>query len=229
MTMADVIHAAALVDFCVAVYGNVDDTPVNDEERLNLCWRWFVNLTRRQQIPFTVMEPQVRLTFLMLEQFTLAISALIRHRFSTTQHPNRNRLRLLPVGNNTTVVGNGAMLVEHALGFLVQFVTVRHLTKTTHDHLCSQPELFSNAVIQSLLQRVFAKHLTVPSVFTDSVASSIRSFKRYLERIGLLWRMNEFDLSCQFHILILSRRTHKVNQLRKERAPFFPTPKGGDS
>src|SRR5260221_6274086 len=124
MPMADVIDAAAFVDFSVAIYGNVNDATVNTQERLDLCWRWFVNLARRQQIPFPVMEPQVRLAFLMLEQFALAISALIRHRFSTTQDPNRNRLRLLPVGNNTTVVGNGAMLVEHALGFLVQLVTV---------------------------------------------------------------------------------------------------------
>src|SRR5258708_8369179 len=76
MPMADVIDAAAFVDFSVAIYGNVNDATVNTQERLDLCWRWFVNLARRQQIPFPVMEPQVRLAFLMLEHFAFAISAL---------------------------------------------------------------------------------------------------------------------------------------------------------
>src|SRR5882724_6917441 len=111
VAMAHAVDMASLMDLSIAVHRDIDNASVHARKFSDFRWRGFLNLAGCQQIEIAVVEPQVALALLVREQVALSLPTRIRQFLPPAQHPDRDGLIFLPIGQNAAVVGDRAVFL----------------------------------------------------------------------------------------------------------------------
>ena len=196
--------------FSVAVGCNIYYTKINTEKSVNVNRFGSFNIACGEQIKLAINKTQVAFAALLQEQFHLARTCGEPDSLPPANRPNRDGHFVNLPGQDTVVKRNRSMWLKSALCFVVNFVSICHLGDRAHHDLSGELKHLLDDVISKFVQWELAKSLSLPSLFTDVVASSVGYLKRLLEHISLFHCREELDFRCEFHnynyITILKRK-----------------------
>ena len=202
-TVTHGIDDSPAVDCAIAVGGDVDNTTINTQPLIGVEANRFGQIASLMDVPFAIAQNQVSFTLRILKQVKLFLSSHKGHLQTTVERPDRNNLLVELPSEDTGIVGNGAEREKGPLRFLVHFVSVGNLSNYAHNHLGGKGKLFSDFIIQRMVQIVLPEHLRHPSVLTNVRSRTIGRNYRGLELFGLLFGWLKLDLRYQFHRCII--------------------------
>jgi len=199
------VAMANLVQFCAAIFVSIrirryfSDTKVDPQNVHGLNLFVLRHVNSDVQKPLSLAENQVGLAARIGKQSTLLLAAHKGHLLAPTKRPDAYSGRREVQAEDTSIVGDAAVLTEDPLNLLVQLVGVNDLGVEQADDLGGQRELVSNLTVVGLVERESAKLLRVPSQLRKAIGGAVHCFQRGTQGIRLNWRWQQFNLDSQFH------------------------------
>jgi len=203
MALPQPIDLPPRVGFTIGVGGNVHYPQVNAKKLANFAGRRFFHLADLVKIKLTVTIYQVGLAITVLKQRELTFASNKGNRKPTSDCPDRDGLRAEFPGEDTLVVSNAAVSLEHSQGLPVELVAVSDFRKNSYHNLGSQLKSAADIVIKQVVKVILAKGLGLPGLFADVIGGTIHRLQGSKQRLVLFRRSLEFDLSNQLHTYII--------------------------
>lgn len=204
MTLTVFLNQFAGQDCATVGDGDIRFAHIDAKETADIIGRWFFNVARRHQIELTVNQAKVRLAFLILQQFKLALTGNKGNLFSTVHCPEAHKPLVGVPFQDSFIVGNRAVGPEDPFGVLVKLVGIGHFGDTADHHLRSQIKGLTHGIVDKFLNLELSKSLGAPSYTANIVARGVRRLKRALQQFGLLYSWLELYLIRQFHRSIIT-------------------------
>ena len=98
-----------------------------------------------------------------------------------------------------------------------------------HNHLRRQRKAITNVVVDELVKAELAKYPTLPRLLADVIARSIGCLKRVEQQGVLVGRGLQFNLRCQFHVVMYNAHSFETQELKGEVSLSSPHLKVGVS
>jgi len=199
VAMAQSVQVGARIVGPVAVGGDVRHASVNAKELANILWVRRLDIAGDEQIELAIDVTQVGLAPVVLQQFTLAVAALIGHALATLKRPDAHRLLAGLEAQDATVIGERAVRLESVLYLLVKLVGVSDFRNSPHHHLSRYRVALTDVAVNDLMDVELPEGLGFPRLLADVVTGGVSRLKCVEQHVALVGRRLQFDLSSQFH------------------------------
>lgn len=203
VTVTNALNVATAHFFAVGSGRDVINAEVYAKHTLNVVRCRGFNFARTEQIKLAPHKSKVRLALLSLQKLPLTFTRCPSHVHAPLHRPDRHRSLSHFVAQDAAVVGDSAQGLKHALGFLVELVSVGNLSNTPNHDLSGQREGFLDMLIDKFLKPKLPKRASIPSHPRDVVARLIGANHRLFKRLSLFGRWQKLDLGNELHALIL--------------------------
>lgn len=205
VTAAKVIQMVAGVGVAIRISGNILNTQVNADKFININWLRCFNFARAKQVKSTVNISQVRLAALILQQFKLSLAGGKRNTLTALGGPDRNLLLINVPAQDSGVIGDSAVLLKKALGFLIQLVGVSNLRDAADYHLSSKAKVAFHIIITHFMKPKLVKYTIAPRPLAYTITGRVSRFQCFEQRLVLLLIRLQLHFSRKFHRIIVAQ------------------------
>lgn len=184
--------------FAVAVGCYVFNPNIHAQEifrRERFC---FGNFDGCSKIEYVISEDKVGLSTDFVHSSFLIFAYQHGNLLSSVECQNAYGFKPFPA-QNSLVVDHCSVQVKGCLNFFVNLVGVCNFADGSHRHLRREFEVFSDFMVNKVMELPIIKSLSSESGFSDVVTSYIESLHSFFEKFELEFCWNKFNRKCLLH------------------------------
>lgn len=184
--------------FARRVHSNVLDAKIDTKNIYRLIFRWLRNIDYNTKIEGPFVENQISLASDPVHSWSMIIADQNGQLDSTIESQQRDPVKSLP-GHDSLIVDDCSIKTELWLNGLVSLVSLGCFGNCSYSHLSGDAKLFSDLMINNLLQLDFIGGMKLKRFLSDEVAGGVK-LMHGLKKSLILFRLGfKFNLKSLHH------------------------------